>query len=341
MVSLKDIYGQDAAVADLRAAFKADRLPHGLIFAGASGVGKRTTAEALGRLFLCEKPQGGEGCGKCQSCLAMGAGGHPDFHFITKEMARLHDKSGTSKATQIAIQVIRQELTAPAGRKPGLGRGKVFVIEEAELMTAAAQNALLKTLEEPLGRTLIILLTRSTAELLATVRSRCQTIRFAPLDEKWIVRQLGERGIDSKTAKLAAEMSDGSIGAALRWIEDAALEPAEAIATRVEAVLAGKGAEDLPELLKKSADVLAQKRLDRDPLASKDAATRDGLAVYLSVVSRRLRRDLAEKHPASRLEKTCRYIDAVALAEKYLDANVNVSLVLEQLGLSLGSGIRN
>ncbi len=266
----------------------------------------------------------------------MQAGSHPDFHFITKELARLHDKSGTSKATQIAIQVIRQELTAPAGRKPSLGRGKVFLIEEAELMTVAAQNALLKTLEEPLGRTLVVLLTVSSAALLATVRSRCQTIRFGGLDLKWIARQLAERGNDSATAKVAAEMSDGSIGDAIRWIEDAAIEPAEAVIERVDAVLAGKKAEDLPELLKKSAEGLAQKRLDRDPLASKDAATRNGLEVFLSVVSRRLRRDLAEQKDSDRLEKTCRCIEAVALAEKYLDANVNVSLVLEQLGLTLG-----
>jgi DNA polymerase-3 subunit delta' len=336
MLKLKDIHGQPTAIEDLQSAHRADRLPHGLIFAGPSGVGKRTTAQALSALFLCEKPHHDEPCGKCQSCRAIEANSHPDFHFITKELARLHDKSGSSKATQIAIQVIRQELTVPAGRKPALGRGKVFIIEEAELMTAAAQNALLKTLEEPLGRTLIVLLTRSLPELLATVRSRCQTIRFAALDEKWITRQLTDRGIPAATAKQAAEMSDGSMGEALRWIEDAALEPAQSITERVEAVLTGKTAEDLPELLKKSADALAQKKLDRDPLTSKDAATRDGLAVYLSVISRRLRRDLTENHEPAHLQKTCRLIDAVALAEKYLDANVNLSLVLEQLGLTLG-----
>jgi DNA polymerase III subunit delta' len=336
VLKLRDIHGQSAAVDQLRHAIKADRLPHGIIFSGHWGIGKRTTAEALAAVFLCENPRNDEPCGKCQSCQAMQGGSHPDYHFITKELARVHDKSGTSKATQIAIQVIRHELSAPANRKPTLGRGKVFVIDEAELMTASAQNALLKTLEEPLGRTLIILLTQSTSQLLATVRSRCQIINFVPLDAKWITKELEKRGISATSAKQAADLSDGSLGAALRWIEDAALEPAQELSRRVETVLAGKKAEDLPELLKKSADALAQKALERDPLASKDAATRDGLAVYLSVISRRLRAGFSQERDPVSMEQTCRYIEAVARAEKYLDANVNVALVLEQLSLSLG-----
>ena len=110
---------------------------------------------------------------------------HPDYHVITKELARLYDKSGTSKATQLSINVIRHDLAEPAGRKTVLGRGKVFVVEQAELITSAAQNALLKTLEEPAGRTLIVLLTTHVNELLPTIRSRCQTIRFAALRRNW------------------------------------------------------------------------------------------------------------------------------------------------------------
>ena len=85
------------------------------------------------------------------------ASAHPDFHLITKELIRFHDKTGKSKGIDLSIQVIRHELIDPAGRKAVLGRAKVFVIHEADLMTAEAQNALLKTLEEPLGTTAIIL----------------------------------------------------------------------------------------------------------------------------------------------------------------------------------------
>src|SRR5580698_4774132 len=144
MTKLKDIFGQEAAIEALRTAIKSDRLAHGLIFAGPEGVGKGTTAGALGALFLCEKPRA-EACGICESCRAMEAGAHPDYHVIAKELARFIDKSGTSKATQLSINVIRQYVVEPGGRNTVMGRGKVFVIEQAELMTAAAQNGLLKT----------------------------------------------------------------------------------------------------------------------------------------------------------------------------------------------------
>src|SRR6185295_1770830 len=109
---------------------------------------------------------------------------------ITKELIRYHDRTGKSKGINLSIDVIRPELIEPAGRKAVMGRGKVFVIEQADLMTAQSQNALLKTLEEPAGRTLIILLTDQPGGLLPTIRSRCQTVRFAPLDAKVVEREL-------------------------------------------------------------------------------------------------------------------------------------------------------
>src|SRR5688572_17361168 len=140
-----DILGQDDAIDTLRRAYKADRLPHGLIFAGPTGVGKGTTAKALAALFLCEKPlKSAEPCGKCDSCRLIGAGTHPDYHLIYKELIRVHDKTGKSKGITLSIDVIRPELIDPANRKPNMGVGKVFVIEQAELMQPAAQNSMLK-----------------------------------------------------------------------------------------------------------------------------------------------------------------------------------------------------
>ena len=97
MLGLNDIFGQEAAVDMVRRALNADRLPHGLIFAGPAGVGKATTAQALGAAFLCDTPKGELACGKCASCVVMEAGNHPDFHVITKELIRYHDKTGKSK----------------------------------------------------------------------------------------------------------------------------------------------------------------------------------------------------------------------------------------------------
>jgi DNA polymerase-3 subunit delta' len=334
MNRLSDIFGQDEAIGSLRAAIASDRLPHGLIFAGLEGVGKATTAAGLAAFFLCEKPGDGDACGKCKSCQAMGSGNHPDYHVITKELARVHDRGGTSKATQLSINVIRYDLAEPAGRKTVLGRGKFFVVERAELMTDAAQNALLKTLEEPAGRSLIVLLTTHANELLPTIRSRCQTVRFAALPMEMVVKDLRRRGIDAGAAQAAAEFSDGSLGLAMRWIEDGILSHATGVAAAMDSLLAVKDAE-LADLLRKGADAYAAKALERDELASKDSAVRTGLGVYLAFASRRIRQKMRGTDDESFLDRACDAVDAIARAEKYLGANVNVSLVLEQLAGAL------
>jgi DNA polymerase-3 subunit delta' len=339
MNRLSDIFGQDAVIASLRAAIAADRLPHGLIFAGPEGVGKATAAAALAALFLCEQPGPTDACGKCRSCHAIATGNHPDYHIITKELARLHDKTGSSKATQLSINVIRHDLAEPAGRKTVLGRGKVFVVEQAELMTDAAQNALLKTLEEPAGRCLIVLLTIHAGELLPTIRSRCQTYRFASLSGKLVANQLQRRGIDAAAAASAADLCDGSLGVALRWIEDGILVHAALVAESMDNILAGKNA-DVADLLRKGADAFAAKALERDELASKDSAVRTGLGVYLAIAARRIRQKLRTANAADFQDQACDAVDAIALAEKYLSANVNVSLVLEQLAGALQSNVQ-
>jgi DNA polymerase-3 subunit delta' len=339
MTRLTDIFGQDAAVTSLRAALAADRLPHGLIFSGPEGIGKATAAAALAALFLCENPGPNDACGKCRSCHAIAGGNHPDYHVITKELARVHDKSGSSKATQLSINVIRHDLAEPASRKTVLGRGKVFVVEQAELMTDAAQNALLKTLEEPAGRALIILLTTHASELLPTIRSRCQTLQFASLPTTLVATHLQRRNIDAATAAKAADFSNGSLGVALRWIEDGILAHATTVAESMDKILAGKNA-DLADLLRKGADAYAAKALERDELASKDSAVRTGLGVYLSVAAGRARHVLRSGVSEDSLDQTCDAVDAISLAEKYLAANVNVSLVLEQLAAALQSKVQ-
>jgi DNA polymerase III subunit delta' len=287
----------------------------------------------LGAWFLCEKPGKHDACGVCESCRALEAGTHPDFHVITKELARFIDKSGTSKATQLSINVVRQYVVEPGGRKTVMGRGKVFVIEQAELMTPAAQNGLLKTLEEPAGRTSIVLLATHAGELLPTVRSRCQIVRFMGLNADVVVRELKKHGVDAATAAQAAELTDGSLGVALRWIEDGILGAAQAVAKSVDAAISKNGAAgELAELLRKSADEYAAKVLARDELASKDSAVRTGLGMYLGIAARRIRSRLEE---GENVERACSAIDAIAQAEKYLDANVNVSLVMEQLGVGI------
>ena len=332
---LSDILGQDAAISWLREAYMADRLPHAMIFAGPVGVGKATTARALAALFLCERPKDISPCGKCESCRVFMAGTHPDYHVITKELIRYHDKTGKSKGIDLSIHVVRPELIDPAGRKPSLGRGKVFIVEQAELMNVQAQNALLKTLEEPAARTLIVLLTDQPRALLPTIRSRCQTLRFAALERDAVETELRRRGVDKTLAGDAALLARGSLGVALKWIEDGVVPSARELAQQVENALAGQPPPDLPGWLKAAADAYAQKQLERDELASKDQATREGLTLYLMIAGERIRGRLAQQDDPAELERACAAIDAIVRAESYLDANVNTSVVLQQLALAL------
>jgi hypothetical protein len=217
------------------------------------------------------------------------------------------------------------------------------VIEQADLMTAQSQNALLKTLEEPAGRTLIVLLTDQPGALLPTIRSRCQTVRFAALDPALAARELVKRGTDKALAARAAELAGGSVGVALKWIEDGVIEPAEQLLGQLDGLFAGQLPDDLPGWFRKAAEAYAGRQLERDELGSKDQATREGLALYLHLAAEHVRRRLEQCGGGDRsgaaasaeLERACAAIDAIARAEEYLEANVNIPLVFQQLAATL------
>jgi DNA polymerase-3 subunit delta' len=333
MKRFDEIFGQEQAIGVLRQMWAEERLPHGLIFAGPVGVGKATTADAMAALFLCEKPTKAGACGKCPSCHLLVAGTHPDYHVLVKEMIRAYKPD--SKATGMGIDVVREELVRRAGSKTAMGQGKVFVIEQAELMTPDAQNASLKTLEEPSGRTLIVLLTDAELSLLPTIRSRCQVVRFAKLGDEIVSRELQKRQIGKQDATDAAGFADGSLGLALRWLAEGVVARGREVRQRIEGLLGGGGAADLAEWLRAATDEYAAKQLERDEQMSKLQASRDGTVIYLHFAGQILRRRLAETEDAAELERLCTGIDALAQAERYLDANVTVSLIFQQLAVKL------
>jgi DNA polymerase-3 subunit delta' len=333
LITFDQILGQPSAVEAITQAYRHDRLSHGLIFAGPVGVGKVTTARALAGLFLCEKPRQLAACGQCASCRVFDAGNHPDYHVIYRQLARLDAEK--VKAKTLNADVIRDFLIAKAANKSVIGIGKVFVIEEADLMNATAQNTLLKTLEEPAGRALIILLTDQPDVLLPTIRSRCQLVRFAALPENLVREQLQKRGIKRDEAAVAAQFSEGSLGLALRWIEDDVIAHAQQLTKLLEAIAAGGSASGAAAWFKSAADAYAQKQLERDPLASKDQANREGLVLYLRLSANFFCKRLANDENPQSLERLCTAIDAIVRAEDYLESNVNIPLVFQQFSGSL------
>jgi len=185
-------------------------------------VGKATTARALAGALNCTQPAAdGDACGTCPSCRRLAAGTHPDFLVIAPP--------SEGSQTQIKIEQIR-ELRRLTGYPPLGGGWRIVLIKPAEALTAqndAAANALLKTLEEPPERHLLVLTARGEADLLPTLVSRCHKLAFAPLPTALIIGELERRrALPRSQAGLVAALSGGSLGRAL------ALDPEELLRQR-------------------------------------------------------------------------------------------------------------
>ena len=185
-MSLREIFCQDKAIDSLQRAYAAGRMAHAYLFAGDDGVGKLTTAKSWAKMLLCEDkqtlsddPAFMDSCGACHSCQLFEDGGHPDFRPIYKELVQF-TKKGKWKKTPVdmPIDVIREFLIDKVANRPTQGQFVVYVMDEAEKVNAASQNALLKILEEPPSYCVIILLCSRLDKMLPTTLSRCQSIRF-------------------------------------------------------------------------------------------------------------------------------------------------------------------
>ncbi|UCG57870.1 MAG: DNA polymerase III subunit delta' [Phycisphaerales bacterium] len=263
-MSLKDILCQDKPISLLQRAYAHDKSSHAYIFAGLEGVGKFKTAIEWAKLLLCEDPVAGkkeslhftDSCGACGSCRLFDAGSHPDFNHVYKEL-REFTKDGKGKAppVELPIDVIREFLIEKVATRPTVSERKVFVVSEAEKLNVSSQNCVLKVLEEPPEYCCIILLCTRLERLLPTTKSRCQTIRFGPIDLERITERLREMGTDLKKARYFARLSGGSLGLACQWAE---LELADAGLYALKRNLVGSIANsELPDALE-----LAQQSLD-------------------------------------------------------------------------------
>ncbi|GMR04874.1 MAG: DNA polymerase III subunit delta' [Thermodesulfobacteriota bacterium] len=214
----------------LEKAMRGGRVAHSYLFTGPLGVGKRTLALEFARALNCRAGTIGEEvpCGVCEDCVALGRGSHPNFVDIGPE-----DKDGVrTESGLIRIGRVR-ELQAAIRYKSGGGK-KVAVIDGADKMEARAANALLKTLEEPPGDSVIVLITPRPETLLPTIISRCQRINFRPLSESVVKDFLRERGVaPGEGASVAARLGAGSISAALKYSEAGVIEKRREIVERL------------------------------------------------------------------------------------------------------------
>lgn len=320
----REIKGQTRAIEYFKRSLRNKRLGHAFLFIGPEGVGKRATALALAQALNCFEPDAGEACGECNACRKIAQKGHPDVRIIEPE------------GQALKIGQIREQVQRDAVLKPMEGSIKLYILDGAETLTLEAANSLLKLLEEPPPAVILVLLTTQPFALLETIRSRCQTVRFQPLETKVLSAWLRERlACKADQAQALAMQSGGRPAEALRLAD----ESTQALRNRVLGMLPNLGPRDWPE-------AAGQWREQRDELS-------EMLAILLSwfrdliVLSSRASREmimnsdrlteleaaLPGESPGS-LEEKCQ---AVLTAIHQLKKNINIQLLLEVLFMRLGA----
>lgn len=301
-------------------------LAHAYLFSGEEGIGKKMTALALAAAVNCHRPASGDGCGECPSCRKVASLGHPDVHFIAAE------------GDEIKIDQVRQA-QADLALKPFEGAKKVLIVDGAEGMNPASANAFLKTLEEPPGEALILLITALPHSLLPTIRSRCQEVAFHPLPRRTLADALMQRrGLSEGDAWFLAALSRGSIGRALGMdVEQEKLERDEF--SDLWAQLGEMGAD---EVLGR-ADVLSKDRDQLERLIDIGAERLRDALVYsvtgdakLLVYPRHVELHADERRHS--LVRTLMDIELFFQGRGLLDRRVSGQLVAENLLLTMGKG---
>lgn len=205
MNTFNDIIGQKEIIEHLNNAVEMNKVSHGYIFNGEELSGKKSLAAAFAKKLQC-KDENDKPCGVCHSCMQFDSGNHPDVVWVTHE-----------KENSISVDEIREQINSDILIKPYDSEYKIYIVPDAEKMTVQAQNAILKTIEEPPEYVIIILLAANSSKLLPTIISRCIEINIKPVNEEIIQKYLIDKmSIDEKTANFCAKFSMGNVGKAIK-----------------------------------------------------------------------------------------------------------------------------
>jgi DNA polymerase-3 subunit delta' len=208
MVGFQDIIGHDEIIHHLKETIRTGKVSHSYIFTGETGSGKKMLAATFAAALQCESLEE-RPCMVCDSCKKAMGKNHPDIILIT------HEKPGL-----ISVEEVREQVIHDVSVRPYCSPYKIYIIPDAELMNMQAQNALLKTIEEPPEYAVIMLLTTNAASLLPTIRSRCVELSLSPLPEQLLMRELHSRfpELQNETLKAVYSRSGGYLGQALNLL---------------------------------------------------------------------------------------------------------------------------
>jgi len=330
------VVGQTRVVTLLQRSLERDSLAHAYLLTGPPNVGKMTLAINLAQAINC--PAAERPCGECASCQKIASANHADVQIIG--LTQNENSSEAKLRKEIGIDQIRQ-LQHSTSLPPFEGKYKVFIIEGAEFLSNEAANCLLKTLEEPTGKIIFILLTTNEKLLPATVISRCQRLELTPLTTAETENALTSRwNIESQKARLLARLSRGCLGWALSAVSDESLliqrkEKAERLLEIINT--------DYEERFTCAAQLAAQfaqnRELVQETLDLWLNWWRDLLLVKIGcsdiITNIDYLSTLTEMAECYRLNQIKAFIDSIRAAGEQLRQNANPRLVLEVLMLDM------
>jgi len=333
---LSDVLGQSGAIGTLERALRTGKVHHAYRFEGPGGVGKETAAFGLAQALVCVAPppdgHAYHACGRCSACTRAVTFStdppqvplHPDVTVIERGLYSPEAlRRARPELQDISVDQIRKCVLERASFPPHEGKARVIIVRRAHELSISAANALLKTLEEPLSRMYFVLLTDRGNDLLDTVRSRTQVVRFAPLSVALIKSILEKNGIAPDAAQAAADLSGGSAAAALAQADPDAAAERNAFIEGTMAALAG-------------ADLVPAIALSESRARDKDVLC-DRLSALAAHFAKNGRAD-AKANPDRALRAAENYGN-VARAIDELERNGSPALVLEAMVARLRQGL--
>ena len=317
MLELKEILGHEPIKEHFFNAVLTGNISHAYILSGEAGIGKKSLANAFALALLCEKGQA-DPCRQCHACKQVMSGNHPDLIYVTHE-----------KPASIGVDDVRRQINDTIQVKPYSSAHKIYIVDEAEKMTVQAQNALLKTIEEPPAYAVILLLTTNAEAFLPTILSRCVQLKLKPLKDGEVKDYLVSRmGVELSQAEIYTAFARGNLGKAIH------LADSEDFRHLYGELLKNLKKSDISELLERIRK-MKEDKLDihqcldfmqmwyRDVLMYK--TTKDiNLLIFKDEFS-----TIKAMSTVSGYDGLERILQAIEKARVRLDANVNMELAME------------
>ena len=326
MTSFKDVVGHKDIIKYIQSAVTADQVSHAYIMNGPKGSGKKLLSMLFATTLLCEM-KGADPCNKCHSCIQAESGNHPDIIRVT------HEKTNT-----ISVDDIREQVNNTIDVKPYQGPYKIYIIDQADLMTVQAQNAILKTIEEPPAYAIIMLLTENADTLLPTITSRCVMLKLRNIKDTLIKKYLMEKlEVPDYKADMCTAFAQGNLGRAIMLANS---EHFNEIRDEAVQLLKYIHEMDVSEIVKAVTRITAYKLeitdyLDIIMIWYRDVLLYKATKEMDKVVFKDQMSAIKEQAKNSSYEGIELILSSIEKAKVRLKANVNFDLVMELLFLTI------